>query len=155
MEAIVKRSARAILVDDRRRLLLIKRTKPSQPPYWTAPGGGVDSGDASPAAALQRELTEELGASANNVEQVFLFSSPTGNDGVSVQHFFVCRLGEFDWSSRTGDEYSNPHRGGYDLDYIDLTDDSLSNVDLKPAALKDFILANRDALLDEVGLLVR
>ncbi len=153
MAAVAKRSARAVLIDDRARLLLIKRTKPGEPPYWTAPGGGVEAEDASPAAALRRELAEELGATAHDVEQVFLFSSPAGDAGVSVQHFFVCRLKNLDLSARTGAELTDASRGGYEPDYVDLTDDSLAEVDLKPAALKEFILANRDALLDEAGLL--
>lgn len=53
-----RRAARAILIDDLGRLVLIKRTKPGQPPYWTAPGGGVEDTDASVEAALYRELAE-------------------------------------------------------------------------------------------------
>jgi 8-oxo-dGTP pyrophosphatase MutT (NUDIX family) len=60
--AIGRRAARAILIDDLGQLVLIKRTKLGQAPYWTAPGGGVDDTDASVEAALHRELAEELGA---------------------------------------------------------------------------------------------
>lgn len=146
--AVGRRAARAILIDDRGRLVLIKRTKPGQAPYWTAPGGGVDDTDASVEAALHRELAEELGAKATDASQVFLFSSPS-DSGVTVQHFFVARLASLDESARSGPEFSDPSRGGYELDRVDLRGDDLASVDLKPTALKEFILANREALLVE------
>ncbi|MGW5052356.1 NUDIX hydrolase [Actinokineospora sp. NPDC004072] len=148
--AVGRRAARAILIDDLGRLVLIKRTKPGQAPYWTAPGGGVEDTDASVEAALYRELTEELGAKATDASQVFLFSSPL-DGGVAVQHFFVARLASLDESARSGPEFSDPSRGGYDLDRVDLRGDDLASIDLKPTALKEFILANREALMVEAG----
>lgn len=145
-----RRAARAILIDGQGRLVLIKRTKPGQEPYWTAPGGGVEDSDSSVEAALYRELSEELGAEAAGASQVFLFSSPS-DAGVAVQHFFVARLVTLDESTRSGPEFSDPSRGGYDLDRIDLLSDELTSIDLKPTALKEFILANREALLVEVN----
>lgn len=141
---------RAILVDGDGQLVLIKRTKPGQDPCWTAPGGGVEDTDASVEAALHRELAEELGAEAAGASQVFLFSSPS-DAGVAVQHFFVARLTTLDDSVRSGPEFSDPSRGGYDLDRIDLHGDDLVSIDLKPTALKEFVLANRAALLAEIG----
>jgi 8-oxo-dGTP pyrophosphatase MutT (NUDIX family) len=114
-------------------------------------GRGMDSGDASVAAALVRELREELGAEVDDAQQVFLVSNPVGEDGVGVQHFFACRLREIDLARRSGPEFDDPSRGGYHLDRVDLTDGGLADVDLKPAALKSFVLANRVALLDAVG----
>jgi hypothetical protein len=38
---VERRSARAILIDDAGRLVLIKRSKPGREPYWTTAGGGV------------------------------------------------------------------------------------------------------------------
>ena len=151
--AVIKRSARAILLTHGGELLLIKRTKPGQEPYWTAPGGGVEDTDASVEAALHRELAEELGARVSGTSQVFLVSSPA-EGGVSVQHIFAARLIEIDVQARTGEEYKDPSRGGYELDRVDLKGDVLSEVDLKPEVLKDFILANREALLVEVASLL-
>jgi ADP-ribose pyrophosphatase YjhB (NUDIX family) len=149
--AVGRRAVRAILIDDRGRLVLIKRIKPGQAPYWTAPGGGVDETDASVEAALYRELAEELGAEAADASQVFLFSSPS-DARVAVQHFFVARLASLDESARTGPELNDPSRGGYELDLVDLYGDDLALIDLKPTPLKEFILANRDALLFEAGV---
>lgn len=88
MESVVKRSARAIVIDDERRLVVVKRIKHGTAPYWTAPGGGVEPEDPSVEAALVRELREELGAEVDSIQQVFLVSNPVA-DGVGVQHFFV------------------------------------------------------------------
>lgn len=148
--AVGRRAARAILIDDQGRLVLIERTKPGQEPYWTAPGGGVEDSDNSIETALYRELTEELGAEAVGASQVFLVSSPS-DAGVAVQHFFVTRLIKLDESVRSGPEFSDPSRGGYDVDRIDLRGDDLASIDLKPTALKEFILANREALLAEAA----
>ncbi|MGH3391178.1 MAG: NUDIX hydrolase [Actinomadura sp.] len=149
---MAKRSARAILIDRDGRLLLIKRTKPDQDPYWTTPGGGVEPDDISIEAALARELQEELGAETDAPKQVFLVSSPVDEHRVSVQHFFVCRLLALHLARRSGPEFDDPSRGGYVLDRVGLTDGSLQDLDLKPAALKDFILANDSALIDATGI---
>ncbi|WP_434742459.1 NUDIX hydrolase [Micromonospora sp. SH-82] len=144
MRQIVRRSVRAILLDEHDRIVLIKRTKPGQTPYWTTPGGGLEPTDDSLEGALRRELREELGAEAERFHQVFLFSSPAG-DGVSVQHFFSCRLTRVDETTRTGPEFDDPARGGYALDRV--TVEILPTVDLKPDALKGFIVSNVEALL--------
>lgn len=148
--AMGRQAARAILIDDDGRLVLIRRNKPGQAPYWTAPGGGVEPTDASVEAALHRELAEELGAEASGAARVFLFSSPS-EAGVAVQHFFVARLRKLDESARGGPEFQDSSRGGYVLDRIGLLGDDLASVDLKPGALKEFILANREALLAEAA----
>ena len=147
--AVGRHSARAILIDDEARLVLIKRTKPRRPPYWTTPGGGVEADDASVEVALRRELVEELGAETDRVCQVFLASSPSDR-GVSVQHFFLARLTTIDDNARTGPELNDPSRGEYSIDRISLNNQDLEDVDLKPTELKHFVLANREALLAEV-----
>lgn len=124
--------------------MLIKQVKPCQAPYWTTPGGGLESTAASLEAALRRELREELGAEADRFAQVFLFTMPNG-EGVSVRHFFACRLLRMDEDARTGQELADPSRGGYQLDRVMI--DNLPAVDLKPDALKEFIAANEKALL--------
>lgn len=144
MRQIVRRSVRAVLLDEDDRLVLIKRIKPGQMPYWTTPGGGLESTDVSLEAALRRELHEELGAEADRFAQVFLFTAPAG-EGVSVQHFFACRLLQVSEDARTGEEFADPSRGDYQLDRV--TIDKLPAVDLKPDALKEFSTSNEEALL--------
>ncbi|MFF5218965.1 NUDIX domain-containing protein [Micromonospora sp. NPDC000442] len=144
MRRIVRRSVRAILLDEDDRLVLIKRIKSGQAPYWTTPGGGLEPTDVSLEAALRRELHEELGAEAERFAQVFLFTAPAG-EGVSVQHFFVCRLLELREDARTGPEFDDPSRGGYQLDLV--TIEELPAVDLKPEGLTEFITSNKEALV--------
>jgi ADP-ribose pyrophosphatase YjhB (NUDIX family) len=151
--AMGRRTARAILVDADDRLMLIKRTKPGQPVYWTTPGGGVEDTDASIEAALHREIAEEMGAAAAGASRVFLHSRPS-DAGVAVQHFFVARLTSLDWSARSDPEFSDPARGSYELVRVDLHGDDLASIDLVPTALKEFILANREALVAEVAGIV-
>ena len=149
---IARRSARAIMIDDNARLVLIKRTRPGRAPYWTTAGGGVEESDATVEAAMRREIFEELGAEAGPASQVFMLSQHTPR-GARVQHYFVTRLVRLDLTARNGPEVLDPSRGAYDPDYVELSADGLAGVDLVPAELKDFILANRAALLAEVGLI--
>ncbi|WP_322759332.1 NUDIX hydrolase [Frankia sp. Cr2] len=166
---VVRRAARAILIDSRGRLVVFRRTLPGQQPYWATVGGGVDQQDASVEAALHRELAEELGAAVDRVQQVFLTSTTKTSTakhrggsggagggggcgpGITVQHFFVCRLTSMDLAARTGDEFTNPTKGRYDVERIDLHGEDLTRFALQPDALKDFILANREALLAAVA----
>ena len=145
---IARRSARAILIDDQDRLVLFKRTKPGQVPYWSTPGGGVEASDASLEAALHRELAEELGASADGAVPVFLHSFRDGG-GLTVQHYFVARLVSLDLALRHGPEFSDPSRGAYDPVRVPLAGScaELASLDLRPESLKWFVLANRDALI--------
>jgi ADP-ribose pyrophosphatase YjhB (NUDIX family) len=152
--AVERRSARAILIDDEGRLVLLKRSKPGREPYWTTAGGGVEDSDASIEAAMHRELFEELGAQAVGASQVFLASFRSTTGGLHVQHFFVARLVSLDLGLRTGPEFTDPARGSYDPDWVDLRGAGLADVDLRPAELKVFILANREALLAEAGLAI-
>ncbi len=144
---VVRRAARAILIDGNGRLVVFRRTLPKRKPYWSTPGGGVDREDGSVEAALHRELAEELGATVDRVQQVFLTSPPRG-DGIAVSHFFVCRLVSMDLSKRTGEEFTNPAKGRYDVERIDLRGKKLSRYALQPPEAKAFILANRQALLN-------
>ncbi|MFE7505589.1 NUDIX domain-containing protein [Promicromonospora sp. NPDC057488] len=147
--AVVSRSARAVLLDDAGRLVLIKRTVRGRAPYWVTPGGRVEPEDASVEAGLHRELLEELGATADVVRQVFLTSQPK-DAGVAVHHYFLARLASLDLALRSGPEFEEPTRGTYEVERVDLRDDAaLAGLDLVPAALKAFVRTNRHALLAE------
>lgn len=148
MGVITRHSARALLIDDEDRLVLFKRTKPGEDPYWSTVGGGVDPSDASVEAALHREIAEELGATATGEVPVFLHSFDNGT-GLTVQHYYVARLVSLDLSSRDGPEFADPSRGSYDPVRVPLTGScaELSGLDLRPPLLKQFILINAEALI--------
>ncbi|ASU78850.1 NUDIX hydrolase [Actinopolyspora erythraea] len=145
---IQRRSARAILIDDEEQLVLLRRTKPGMAPYWTTPGGGLEHGDASLEAAMHREIAEEMGATATGAKRVFL-SSTARSGGITVQHFFVARLTAMDESVRHGPEFDDPDRGEYRAERFDMRSGTLATIDLRPAPLREFLLANRLALLAE------
>lgn len=147
---VSRRAARALLLDDDGRLVLIKRTKPGQAPYWTAPGGGVEPGE-SMTGALERELREELGATASIGDRVLLVSTPSGEKTVSVQEIFVARLRTLRPADRIGAEWSDPSRGDYEVVRIEIT--GVADIDLKPTMLREFVVANLDALTCEAATL--
>ncbi|WP_235947344.1 hypothetical protein [Candidatus Frankia alpina] len=64
-----------------------------------------------------------------------------------MSHFFVCRLVSMDLSKRTGEEFTNPAKGRYDVGRIDLRGKKLNRYALQPPEAKEFILARRQALL--------
>lgn len=143
---IVRRAARAVLIDNNGRLVAIKRTRPGQPPYWTTAGGEVEP-DETAMAAAEREAAEELGAVLRMGPQVFLTTTPK-RDGVQVQHFFLARLVGLDQALRTGPELADPSRGTYETVRIPLAD--LAQIDLRPTELRNFIVANATALLADL-----
>ncbi|MFD9737444.1 NUDIX domain-containing protein [Umezawaea sp. NPDC059074] len=147
---IVRRSVRAVLLDDHDRLVLLKRTRPGRPVYWTTAGGGVEPGDADREATVVREILEELGATAVIGEQVFL-TSERREGGVSVAHFRLARLLTLDPEARTGAEYGDPTRGRFETDVVALAE--VHSIDLRPVELRDFLVANADLLLAEADLL--
>lgn len=55
----IRQAARAVLVDDGDRILLVRFQFPGKS-FWATPGGGVEAGESHP-EALRRELAEEVG----------------------------------------------------------------------------------------------
>ncbi|MEU7603402.1 NUDIX hydrolase [Streptomyces sp. NPDC041003] len=141
---IFKRSARAILLDGED-LVLIKRTRPGQAPYWVTVGGGVEDDDASLEDALHREVFEEIGGRLGRTELVYLISTPT-EGGVAVQHIFAARLEDMNLDARTGTEFAKPDRGRYDIVRIPFTAEAIRQIVLMPPQLRDFTADNVEAI---------
>ena len=146
-QPVVKRTARAILLDGSE-LIVIKRVRPGSPPYWITPGGGVEPTDASVVAALHREVFEELGARVTDVVPAFVDTVPhlpePGEDvppGLKVQHFFVCRLISMDPALRHGPEVVAP-RGTYEIVRLPFTPEGLASVDVVPPSLNAYLSKN-------------
>ncbi|MBW1601737.1 NUDIX hydrolase [Streptomyces sp. JJ66] len=138
---VVKRTARAILLDGDA-MLVIKRTKPGEEPYWITPGGGVEPGDESVTAALHREVDEELGAKVTDVVPAFVDTVPEGTaGGVKVQHFFVCRLTSMNLSLRHGPEVDDPC-GLYEVVRLPFTREGVTSVNVVPPSLRAFLERN-------------
>lgn len=140
---MVKRTARAILLDNDH-LLLIKRTRPGVAPYWVTPGGGVEPDDATVVDALHREVDEELGAKVVDVVPAFVDTMEHVEDGaagVKVQYFFVCRLDTMDLAQRHGPEVDTP-RGTYEFVRVPFTREGVASVGLVPLSLRTYLDAN-------------
>lgn len=137
---------RAILLTDDHRILFIKRVKPgNRKPYWIAPGGGVESSDASLQDALRRELHEELGAQIEIVDEGFVLRHRMGGKNLE-EHFFICRLVDYDLSLRHGPEFKDPARGEYIPDAVPLTAEALSHIYIKTSQLKVWLLSHLSEL---------
>jgi 8-oxo-dGTP pyrophosphatase MutT (NUDIX family) len=64
-----RRAARVVLLDADGRVLLLKARDPADPtktPWWELPGGGMERGETTEAAAL-RELVEETGITSAKI----------------------------------------------------------------------------------------
>lgn len=173
---VVKRTARAILLDDDE-MILIKRTKPGREPYWITPGGGVEAGDATVVDALHRELDEELGAKVTDVVPAFVDTVPydpaedagsgaavvaprtsesadaaggAAGGTVKVQFFFVCRLASMDLSRRHGPEVEEP-RGEYEVVRVPFTRAGIASVEVVPPSLRAYLDANIEGVRALLG----
>ncbi|MFI0220460.1 NUDIX hydrolase [Streptomyces lydicus] len=153
MTSIVKRNARAILLDGDE-LVLIKRTKPGRVPYWVLVGGGVEQDDATIEAALHREVFEELGGKLEHLELVHLITDEL-EGGVGIQHIFAARLASMDLAARTGTEFAKPERGDYEVGRVPFTAEAVRELNLMPPELADFIAANTDAIISVLDIPIR
>jgi TDG/mug DNA glycosylase family protein len=60
LEPVDRLAVRALVVDERRRTVLVQFRDDEGQVWWATPGGGIDGGE-DPEAALRPELAEELG----------------------------------------------------------------------------------------------
>ena len=143
---IINQRVRAILLTGRDTALFIKRIKPHQRrPYWIAPGGGVEGGDSDLVAALERELYEELGAIATVLETAFVLEHYKAGKHLE-EHFFICRLQNYDISKRYGPEFDDPTRGEFIPEEIPLNEFALTRIHIKTPEMRDWMLGNLDVL---------
>jgi 8-oxo-dGTP pyrophosphatase MutT (NUDIX family) len=131
---------RAVATTHDGRLVTIKRIKPGTEPYWVLPGGGIEPGDATPEAALTRELAEELGATADIAAHIITIDRERCG-AVDREHFYLVRLHSYDLSQRYGPEFTDPSRGEYLLDLIPLTTTDLAAITLLPTRIADLLAA--------------
>ncbi len=142
----INRRVRAILLTRKDSVLLIKRIKPRNcSPYWVAPGGGVEHDDLDLFATLERELYEELGAVATVLDTAFVLEHRKAGKQLE-EHFFVCRLEDYDISKRDGPEFDDPARGEFIPEEIPLDVEALLNINIKTPEMRDWIVRNLEYL---------
>ncbi len=142
----VNQRVRAILLTGDDAVLLIKRIKPNgAASYWVAPGGGVEHNDADLIATLERELYEELGAVATVIDTAFVLEHWKAGKQLE-EHFFVCRLRDYDLSKRYGPEFSDPANGEYIPEAVPLDPFELRRINIKTPELRDWMIRNLDYL---------
>lgn len=140
------RRVRAILLTGNNSVLFIKRVKPNNPsPYWVAPGGGVEHDDHNLYDTLERELGEELGATATVLATAFVLEHEKAGKQLE-EHFFICRLQDYDLDKRDGPEFDDPTRGEYIPDEICLDDDALYTINIKTPEMRQWMVENLDYL---------
>ena len=138
----VNQRVRAILLTGDDAVLLIKRIKPNgAASYWVAPGGGVEHSDADLIATLERELYEELGAVATVIDTAFVLEHWKAGKQLE-EHFFVCRLRDYDLSKRYGPEFSDPANGEYIPEAVPLDPFELRRINIKTPELRDWMIRN-------------
>lgn len=139
---------RAIILTENNSVILIKRIKPNDtPPYWVAPGGGVEE-DESLHEALHRELYEELGAKVDILDEAFVLRHHKAGKELE-EHFFLCHLADFDLSHRHGPEFDDPARGEYIIEEIPLTESGLTSIHIKTDELRGWLLDQLEELVNE------
>jgi len=143
-ETVIKR-VRAILLTSGKSVMFIKRIKPNTPPYWVAPGGGVEDIDETLLDTLHRELHEELGARVEVLKPAFVLEHNMAGKQLE-EHFFICRLIDYDLTLREGPEFKDPKRGEFLPDEVPLVASELNNIHIKTPELADWILQNLQVL---------
>lgn len=140
---IVQRS-RAILLTGRGTVLFIKRVKHDAVPYWVAPGGGVEGAE-HPLDSLHRELMEELGARVDVLVEAFVLRHFKAGKNLE-EHFYICRLQDYDLDLRSGPEFNDPARGEFLPDEVRLDADAIAAVNMRTPELRDWMIAHLGTL---------
>ena len=97
-EPNLRESARAIILDDVDRIIMVKYVFPSGEVRWGTPGGGLDPGE-SHRDGVRREVREELGLVDFDLgphvwSRTYLFPMITGHDG-QRERYFLIRVAHF------------------------------------------------------------
>lgn len=140
IEPVIQR-VRAILLTERNTIMFIKRVKPDKPPYWVAPGGGVEPQDINLLDALDRELSEELGAVADVLTTAFVLTHEKAGKNLE-EHFYICRLRHYDLSLRHGPEFLDPSRGLFLPDEVPLEKNAILDINIKTEELQHWLIHN-------------
>ncbi|MEV6968866.1 non-canonical purine NTP pyrophosphatase [Hamadaea sp. NPDC051192] len=117
---------RALLVTPAGRLLVIRRAKPGEEPFWMLPGGDIEPDDASLEDACRREVAEETGGQADLHQLIGVC-----HVGERTHAIFLARITTWDPATRSGPELAT--NGTFDLEELPLDADTLADGRVWPA----------------------
>jgi ADP-ribose pyrophosphatase YjhB (NUDIX family) len=141
----ITQRVRAILLTDSQHLLLVKRMEQGFAPFWVAPGGGVEPGDASREHALLRELRREFNLKPHIIKPVMMTEHILEEEVVVQQWFYLCRIEDSVLLNNT----SAAH-----LEMLSLNAAALKPLNIQPLKLKQFLMANPIELLRKPSIRV-
>lgn len=81
-------AASAVILDERKRILLVQRANPPDKGCWTLPGGRVDPGETLELAAV-REIFEETSLVIRILRELGKLHVPDGKGGIYEIHDFL------------------------------------------------------------------
>ena len=127
---------RAIIINNGK-VLTIKRTKPDQI-YWAMPGGGVEA-EENNHQALIREIKEELGLVIKVGELLLKVNSTKPETFGQNEYFYACSIVSGIIGSGDGPEFqkNSDYIGSFDFEWLGTQD--LTDIDLRPKAIKDWL----------------
>jgi 8-oxo-dGTP pyrophosphatase MutT (NUDIX family) len=139
-----RHSIRAILFDTEGKLVFLGLRQPGREVFYMTFGGGVEA-DETAEVTLERELLEELDATAAIGREVF--AVPAHRYHVAV----ITHEGEHPFT--LGPEFNEGRDETYEIKRVTFEEATADDFDLQPELLKPFLKLYERILLQEVELL--
>jgi 8-oxo-dGTP pyrophosphatase MutT (NUDIX family) len=118
------------------------------PAYWVFPGGGVEETDQCFEDALVREVAQELGGSAAIDKLICVLERNLGPDTVEQERYLLAVVDRWSTRDRTGPEFGRAGSGLYEYDDGPQTRAEIQARDIRPTAVRNFLLEHCERLED-------